>query len=183
MNIYEKFWTGSLKKTGQTQLQRYQAKNSPEYILKFIAIGGGPRMGTTMESFARFKFKSLQKRSKGTDQTGYDHILAVGEKSVYIEQKSSGHWGEDDFKWQHVEKDHKWNSLLLCGITYSDVVFWGMSRAVFEKLVSENKITNQGNKAGNSSEGAWFNYSVVKDSLVSITNDEDLTRFVSGIVV
>jgi hypothetical protein len=183
MNIYEQFWTGSLKKAGQTQLQKYQAKNSPEYILKFIAIGGGPRMGITMEAFARFKFKSLQKRNKGADQTGYDHILTVGEKTVYIEQKSSGHWGTDDFKWQHVEKDHKWNILLLCGITYTEVRFWGMSRAIFEKLVSENRITNQGNKAGASSEGAWFNYSDVKDSVQVIDNDNDLMKFGSEVVV
>jgi hypothetical protein len=182
MNIYEQFWEGILKKTGQTQLQRYQVKNSPEYILKFIAIGGGPRMGTTMETFARFKFKSLQKRSKGADQTGYDHILKVGEKTVYIEQKSSGHWGIDDFKWQHVEKDHKWNILLLSGITYTDIVFWGMTRDVFKRLVSENRITNQGNKAGTSSEGAWFNYSIVKDSLIPITDDIDLMKFASGVV-
>jgi len=117
MNIYEKFWETNVKKSGHTQLQRYQAMKSPEYILKFIAIGGGPRMGTTMETFARFKFKNLQKRAKGADQTGYDHLLKLGEKPIYIEQKSSGHWKENDFKWQHVEKDHKWNMLLLCGIT------------------------------------------------------------------
>ena len=177
MNLYEEFWK-VIKKSGQTQLERYQAAGSPEYILKFIAIGGGPRMGTTMEAFARFKFKSLKKRNKGADQTGYDHVLNVGEKPIYIEQKSSGHWG-DDFKWQHVEKDHMWNMLLLCGITYTEVVFWGMNRVTFNKLISESKITNQGNKAGDSSEGVWFNYSAVKDSLVRIENDTDLMKFAS----
>ena len=181
MNIYQQFWNLAVKKNGQTQLQRYEEKKSPEYILKFIAIGGGPRMGTTMEGFARFKFKSLQKRAKGPDQTGYDHLLKSGEKAVHIEQKSSGHWGENDFKWQHVEKDHKWNMLLLCGITYTGVSFWGMSRAVFERLTLEKKITNQGNKAGDSSEGAWFNYSDVKDSLVCIETDESLVQFASGL--
>ena len=182
MNLYQEFWKASTKKMGQTQLQRYQARQSPEYILKFIAIGGGPRMGTTMEAFARFKFKNLQKRSKGADETGYDHILKIGEHTVYIEQKSSGHWSEDDFKWQHVEKDHKWNMLLLCGITYTGVSFWGMSRPVFEQLTLESKITNQGNKAGDSSEGVWFNYSAVKESLVSIETDEDLVKFVLNYV-
>jgi hypothetical protein len=177
MELYQEFWK-VVKKGGKTQLERYIERESPEYILKFISMGGGPRMGTTMESFARFKFKNLQKRSKGADQTGYDHIINIGEKNIYIEQKSSGHWG-DDFKWQHVEKDHKWNMLLLCGITYTDVVFWGMCRRVFERLLTESKITNQGNKAGTSSEGAWFNYSDVKNDLVRINDDADLIKFAS----
>jgi len=177
MNLYQEFWTSSKKKITQTQLQRYQAKGSPEYILRFISIGGGPGMGTTMESFARFKFKNLAKRSKGSSETGYDHILKIEDKVVYVEQKSSGHWGENDFKWQHVEKDHKWNILLLCGITYTEVKFWGMNREVFNRLCSESKITNQGNKTGDSSEGVWFNYSNVKDSLVEINNEKELASF------
>lgn len=179
MNIYQQFWKDSIKKIGQTQLQRYQAKNSPEYILKFIEIGGGPRMGITMESFARFKFKSLKKRNKGKEETGYDHILNIEEKPIYIEQKSSGQWVGDDFKWQHIEKNHKWNMILLCGITYTDVIFWGMKRSIFEQLCSENKATNQGNKAGDSSEGVWFNYSTVKEYLIPITSDEELIKFAS----
>jgi hypothetical protein len=71
--------------------------------------------------------------------------------------------------------------LLLCGITYTGVNFWGMSRPVFERLTLENKITNQGNKSGESSEGAWFNYSDVKDSLVSIESDESLVQFALGL--
>jgi hypothetical protein len=69
--------------------------------------------------------------------------------------------------------------MLLCGITYTEVVFWAMNRATFTKLLSESKITNQGNKAGDSSEGVWFNYSAVKDSLVRIENDADLMKFAS----
>ena len=86
MNLYQEFWK-VVKKCDKTQLERYIERESPEYILKFISMGGGPRMGTTMENFARFKFKSLQKRSKGADQTGYDHIINIGEKNIYIEQK------------------------------------------------------------------------------------------------
>lgn len=105
-------------------------------------------------------------------------------KKQYILNRSHRDiWGADDFKWQHVEKGHKWNMLLLCGITYTGVIFWGMSRAIFEKLVSEKKITNQGNKASDSSEGAWFNYSDVKDSLIPIMNDDDLVRFTSGCII
>jgi len=51
-----------------------------------------------------------------------------------------------------------------------------MDRAIFNRLISEKKITNQGNKDGNSSEGMWFNYSNVKDSLIEIQSDDQLLQ-------
>ena len=177
-NIIVQFWESlEGKKKTLTQLERYQQKQSPDYITKFIAIGGGPKMGNMLEDFARFKFKSLQKRCKGAEQTGYDHIVTVNEKPVYVEQKSSGHWGADDYKWQHIEDKHKWTMLLLCGIDYTDVHFWGMDRPTFKMLCEQGVITNQGNKAADSSEGRWFSYSDVKENLVPICTDEDLNRF------
>ena len=178
----DSFWESMNKKSKPTQLERYVKKNSPEGIKKFIAIGGGSKMGTTLEQFARFRFKTnLKKRGKGKEETGYDHLIEIkvgdGVKRVFVEQKSSGHWGENDFKWQHVEDKHKWNILLLCGIDYTEVKFWGMDRTTFNRLISEKKITNQGNKAGDSSEGMWFNYSAVKDSLAEIDSDEKLLEF------
>ena len=180
LNRIEKFWKSIEGANKLTQLQRYENKNSPEYIKKFIAIGGGPRMGVTLEKFARFHFSTLKPRGKGKAETGYDHKLTIGEKSYYVEQKSSGHWGEDDYKWQHVEEKHKWNILLLCGIDYTDIVFWGMNRATFNKMITEKKITNQGNHTGESSEGMWFNYSDVKEHLTEIKTNEELIAFVSS---
>lgn len=179
-NIYEKFWKSLEGNEKPTQLQRYEMKNSPAYIKKFIAIGGGPKMGTTLEQFARFRFKNLQKRNKGKQETGYDHIIKINDAHVYVEQKSSGHWGED-YKWQHVEENHKWNMLLLCGIDYTEVKFWAMNRTTFKHLISEKKITNQGNKAGESSEGVWFNYSDVKDHITAIETQEQLLLFASSL--
>ena len=178
------FWKTMDGKGKPTQLQRYEQHKSPECIKKFIAIGGGPKMGTTLEQYARFRFKNLNKRDKGKEETGYDHTITVdvpSVKKVLVEQKSSGHWGEDDYKWQHVEEKHKWDMLLLCGIDYNDVKFWGMDRKSFIRLISDKKITNQGNKAGDSSEGMWFNYSDVKDLLVEIKTQEDLLRFASSL--
>ena len=177
----DNFWKSMAGKEKPTQLQRYEKKNAPECIKRFIAIGGGPKMGTTLEQYARYKFKNLQKRSKGKDETGYDHLIKLDVKNIHVEQKSSGHWGEDDYKWQHVEDKHKWNMLLLCGIDYTNVKFWGMDRNTFSRLISDKKITNQGNKAGESSEGMWFNYSDVKDSLVEIQTEEQLLQFASSL--
>lgn len=177
----DNFWKSISGKEKPSQLQRYEAKNAPDCIKKFIAIGGGPKMGTTLEQYARFHFKILQKRDKGKEETGYDHIIKVDTKTIRVEQKSSGHWGEDDYKWQHVEEKHKWNMLLLCGIDYSSIKFWGMDRKTFNRLISEKKITNQGNKTGESSEGMWFNYSDVASSLIEIQTDEQLLQFASSL--
>ena len=182
MTEIDNFWKSICGKEKPTQLQRYEKKNAPDGIKKFIAIGGGPKMGTTLEQYARFRFKNLQKRSKGKGNTGYDQLIKLESKDILVEQKSSGHWGEYDYKWQHVEYKHKWDMLLLCGIDYADVKFWGMDRNTFSRLISEKKITNQGNKTGESSEGLWFNYSDVKDSLVEINTEEKLLQFASSLL-
>jgi hypothetical protein len=182
----DSFWKIMEGTAKPSRLQEYEQHNSPEGIKKFIALGGGPKMGTTLEQYARFRFKNLEKRDKGKEETGYDHIIKVEvpsqpAKKVFAEQKSSGHWGKAGYKWQHVEEKHKWHMLLLCGIDYTDVKFWGMDRKTFRRLISDKKITNQGNKSRDSSEGMWFNYSDVKDSLVEIKTQEDLLRFASSL--
>ena len=171
------------KKKTERQLPRYISAGSPSEIKRFIEIGGGVSMGTTLEEFARFRFKNLAKRNKGRKETGYDHIIKAP-TDIYVEQKSSGYWvnkKKDDFHWQHLEEAHKWDMLLLCGIGYTEVHFWAMSRATFRRLVVENKITNQGDKAKTSSEGKWFWYSDVKDSLTEIRKAEELQAFAASL--
>ena len=206
----EEFWIKINKnsKVKLTQLQRYEKKNSPEYIKKFIALGGGSKMGTILEQYARFHFKQLFPRNKGKDQTGYDHIIKIVKEnikekekeeekenikeekekekeeeklSIFIEQKSSGHWEEDNYRWQHIEENHKWNILLLCGIDYDEIRFWVMDRKIFHQLICENKITNQGNKTKESTEGKWFTYRNVKDYLIEIRNDIEMMEYVSSL--
>lgn len=173
---YDLFWKNN-NDMKPSQIERYEAHKSPDGIKNFIRIGGGPKMGITLEKFARTEFSHLQKRDKGKN-TGYDHKISLESKDIYVEQKSSGHWGENDFKWQHIEDKHNWHILLLCGIDYDDIKFWVMNRQVFIRLIEEKKITNQGNKTGDSSEGRWFNYSDVKDSLIQIYTNEDLLAYV-----
>lgn len=176
---YDRFWEKN-SDGKPSQIERYEQHNSPIGIQKFIRIGGGPKMGVTLEKFAREEFDCLQKRDKGKN-TGYDHKITLETKEIYVEQKSSGHWGEDDYKWQHVEDKHKWHILLLCGIDYDEIKFWVMNRVVFAQLIEDKKITNQGNNTGESSEGMWFNYSDVKDSLIQINTNDDLLEYVKDI--
>ena len=81
LHTVELFWQALAKnekeKPGLNQLQRYEAQHSPAYIKKFIEIGGGARMGTVLEQYARFHFSVLQKRGRGKNETGYDHLLTV----------------------------------------------------------------------------------------------------------
>ena len=178
MNLLDDFWN-SMNDTKKklSQAERYKQKNAPPGIMNFINIGGGPTMGIACEKYARHHFPILKKRNKGKNETGYDHKIIVDDKIIYIEQKSSGHWGDNDYKWQHVECKHKWNMLLLCGIDYTEVKFWAMNRQIFNTLVYNKKITNQGNKECDSSEGVWFNYSDVKDYLIEIQTEEQLLQF------
>ena len=173
-NDIDSFWASKKEsKKKKTQLERYIENGSPPGILKFIEIGGGPKMGATLEEFAKFRFKNLIKRKKGKTETGYDHLLG----DVFVEQKSSGLWSDNSFKWQHVEIKHKWNMLLLCGIGYKEIHFWALSKAHLSALITAGKIKNQGNAAGDSTEGVWFTYSDVKDFLTEIRTDADLTAF------
>lgn len=184
----ESFWKSIEGKRKPTQLERYEKMESPDVIKQFIKLGGGPTMGTILEKYARYTFKCLNKR-KGKKvtgektETGYDHLMIHNSKEIYIEQKSSGHWGYDDYKWQHIETKHKWTMLLLCGIDYKTVQFWAMNRSVFNNLVNSGKITNQGNKEKESSEGMWFMYSDVKDHLIPIQSEKDLQEFVASLPV
>jgi hypothetical protein len=57
-----------------------------------------------------------------------------------------------------------------------------MNKRMDNKLIEENKITNQGNNTGESSEGRWFNYSDVADSLIEIKTNEELLQYVSMIL-
>jgi hypothetical protein len=155
-----------------TQLQRYESHHSPQEILNIISVGGGPKMGCYMENFARFNFPCLELRTS----SGHDHCY----QDYKIEQKSSGHWGEQDYKWQHVEEKHDWDILLLCGIDYEMIQFWTMSRRIFRFLLSEGKITNQGKKSGESSEGVWFSYSDVKDFLIEVQTDAQLKKAIEA---
>ena len=178
----EAYWSSVTKVGKPTQLARYEAAGAPEPILKIIRLGGGPAMGTRMEKIARHVFKGdLLPRAKGA--TGHDHRIYVGEKTLLIEQKSAGLWSEtaNDYKWQHIEVDHKWDFLLLAGIQYNGIDFWAMSRANFLRAVESGLATNQGNKAKESSEGIWMTYINVSSLLTPIKTKADLVAFAAAL--
>ena len=170
------------QKHKKTQLERYIEHNAPPNILKFIGLGGGQRLGALGEKYSEYKFSILQARDKGKN-TWYDHKIVLDNCVVYVEQKTSGHWNDHEYVFQHVEKNNKWDVLLLMGIGYKKIKHWIMTRNTFNRLMTEGKITNQGNKNGQSTEGTWFTYSHVKTDLIRIKNNADLLRVVKCLQV
>lgn len=154
--------------------ERYEANKSPQDILRLATLNS-KSLGKVSEDFARHRFPML-KPSKSNE---FDHLYARHNHSRYcIEQKTSRLWENNDFKWQHIEPEHSWDFLLLCGIAYDDVKFWMLSRPDFESLVLEKKITIQGSKKDRSDmgsdEGYWCWYMDIKHQLLPVISYKDL---------
>lgn len=120
----------------------------------------------------------MKERLKG--DTGHDHTIMINNNLVKIEQKTSTLNNKHDFMWQHVAQKHTWDILLLMGVHFNEIVFYGMNKLKFNELVEENKIKNQGNKNKDSEQGMWFKFSDVKDDLVQIKTNNDFHKFVSN---
>lgn len=170
------------KKNTISQRERYEAMGAPPEIMEFVKFGGGPAMGAKCERFTRSKFTVLQNRKKGKGQSGHDQVAIIDGKEITGEEKSGGLHADGDFMWEHIEPNHPWDFLLFCGIYYHEIKFWVIDRKKFNELVDEQKITKQGNKAGDSYEGFWCKYSNVKDSLTEIKTNDDLVAFLKQIV-
>jgi hypothetical protein len=170
----DKFWLEYDKnnKKKDSKLEIYKKNNANENIMRFVKLGGGPSLGSASEKYAKFTFPELQKRIKS--EKCYDHVLYYKEKIIKIEQKTSTLNIKNDFMWQHVAIKHPWNILLLMSIHYNKIFFYGMNRQIFNKLVKEGKITNQGSKNKDSEQGMWFLYSSVKSDLIKINNTNDI---------
>jgi hypothetical protein len=179
INELSKFWNtiDETKKTKESQLETYIRNGSNENILRFIKLGGGPALGSTAEQFSKFKFSKLKERLKG--DTSHDHTIIINKKIIKIEQKTSTLNKSGDFMWQHIAVKHPWNILLLMGIHYNEIRFYGINKDTFKKLVDEGKITNQGSKNKDSEQGMWFRYSNVKNDIMTITANEDIIKLIN----
>ena len=165
-----------------TQIERYQNAGAPKEVMHFINRCGGQSMGTECEHYARSAFPSLGTRHKGdTKKSGYDQIhKPTGYK---VEQKSGGNWDSEDrsWKWQHIEPNHPWKFLLFCGIGYTDIHWFFLSRTRFDELCEKKVITPQGDQDGNSYQGWWFSYQDAKDDLIEVSSSDHLDRLVNDL--
>ena len=180
MDKLAKFWETieKTKKTKETQFETYIRNGANEHILRFIKLGGGPALGSIAEQFSKFKFNKLKDRIKG--DTSHDHTIIINKKIVKIEQKTSTLNKAGDFMWQHIAEKHPWDILLLMGIHYNEIKFYGMNKDNFKKLINEGKITNQGSKNKDSEQGMWFRYSNVKNDIITIKTNEDIINLLEN---
>lgn len=171
-NLIE-FWKTIDKETKfkETLLDRYIKNQSCPEILRFIKLGGGPRLGSLAEKYARYVF-DFKNRLKGN--TNYDHILYYNNISIKIEQKTSTLNTNNDYLWQHISYKHPWDLLLLMGISYDKIAFYAFSKKTFHFLLNQGKITNQGSKNNDSHQGFWFKYSNVRNNITQIYTQKDI---------
>jgi len=141
-------------------------------------LGGGSALGSTAEQYSKLKFNILKDRLKG--DTCHDHTININNVIIKVEQKTSTLTKAGDFMWQHIAVKHKWNILLLVGIHYNEIKFYGVNRDIFNKLVHNGKITNQGSKNKDSEQGLWCKYSNIKDDIITIDTNEDIIKLVKN---
>jgi hypothetical protein len=132
MDELSEFWImiDKTKKPKETQLETYIRNGANENILKFIKLGGGSALGSMSEQFCKFKFDKLKDRLKG--ETNHDHTIIINNEIIRIEQKTSTINKSEDFMWQHVSEKHPWDILLLMGIHYDKILFFGMNKKHLE---------------------------------------------------
>ena len=176
MDKLSNFWKtiDNKKKIKETQLEIYIKNKANEHILRFIKLGGGPALGSMSEQYGKFIFNELKDRLKG--ESCHDHTIVFGDKIIKIEQKTSTLNKSKDFMWQHIAEKHPWDILLLMGIHYNEIIFYGMNKDIFKKLVNDGKITNQGSKNKDSEQGMWFRLSNVKNDITLIKTNEDIIK-------
>lgn len=170
--FWKKYDDKNIKK--ESQLEIYTKNDASEDILRFVKLGGGPALGSISEQYAKHTFSDLKERLKG--ETSHDHTIEIDGKIIKIEQKTSTLNKKRDFMWQHVAEKHPWDILLLMGVHYKEIVFYGCNKEIFGELVNQGKITNQGSKNKDSEQGLWFNFSNVKDDLIKINTNEDIKK-------
>ena len=140
------FWDD--KETKETMKDRYIRNGAPYWIVNFIASGNAD--GPAMENFLTYTYDCIDNYSPfGAD------VMLHGE---IAEVKTTSIWKNGGGVWQHIEPGHEqWTVLLLVRIEYHSIDIYLMCRDEFERAQRDGAATSQGNKAGDSFEGYWFN--------------------------
>ena len=172
----------SFEKPG-SQYEYYKLNGSPEDILRYVKLQGK----TFGEKYAEGICQEYFNMSKKTDSS-HDHIKL----NKTIEQKSAryGKCGEE-WKWQHIEMNHNWDYLLVCGLEFNGFRFYIASRKIIEYLIIQGVITGQGKKNNRGiavpQEGYWFTKSnFVKQNLqfenyfTEIYNERNLITYIKN---
>ena len=134
-----------------------------------------------MEKITREYLKLENKRD-----TTHDHIKS----NNTIEQKSARYSADgNDWKWQHIEINHDWDYLLLCGLDFKEIKFYIAPRKTIELLIKNKIIEGQGKKkdgVGQPQQGYWFSRSDFRKKnklfinyFTEIKNENELNKFLN----
>ena len=156
-------------KNAKTQTDYYIENNAHADIIKMVALGN-KSFGEKLQRIV-LEHLNLDKPSS----TGHDVQQKISGKK--FEVKSSRFWTTNgDWKWQHIMEDHNYDYLLLVGINFQSVDIFIITKEKLMSLKSKGLVTQQGGAEG---QGLWCNYSQIKDYLTSISNEEELNKFIS----
>lgn len=168
----------------RSQLEYYTQNNASPEIMRYVPLQGKTFGEKCMEPIAKEYF-NLESRN----DSGHDHVK--NEKT--LEQKSARwHGNGNDWKWQHIEMNHDWDCLLLCGLDFNDIKYYIASRKIVEALIKDGIITGQGKKNKNGvaqpQQAYWFSRSdfnkknkYFTDYFTPINNEEELIQYLNHI--
>jgi len=150
-------------KPPKSQLDYYREKNASSEIIPYVSISGKSFGEKYMEQIAKEYFK-LDIRT----DSSHDHK----KMKKTIEQKSARyHANGDDWKWQHIEMEHEWEFLLLCGLDFTSIKFYIAPRETVENLIEKGIITGQGkqkNGVAQPQQAYWFSRSDFKKKMLNL---------------
>ena len=163
--------------TPKSQYDYYLENNASEQILKYVSLQGKTFGEKYMEPLAAEWF-SLDART----DSGHDH----NKLNRRLEQKSARyHANGNDWKWQHIEMNHQWEYLLLCGLDFKEIKFYIGSRTIGDRLIDDKIIEGQG-KRGSPQQGYWFTRCIFKTKnkdfnnyFKEVKNEKQLIRYLN----
>lgn len=151
-----------LYKKKDSQIDFYKKNNSSPEIMKLV-LNESKAFGSLMENIVSEIF-GLEKRINS------QHDGLFGDKKIEI--KSARYWANTfDCKWQHIEPDDDWGTIILVLVGFNDVSCWSFQKDNLLEMI-ENKIIKKQGK-----QGYWCEKSAIEKYLYPIKNKTDLENF------
>ncbi len=167
----------------RSQEEYYSENGSPESILRYTRLPGKTFGERHAERLCKEHFNMEQR----IDST-HDHIKL----DKKIEQKSA-RFGANGagWKWQHIEMNHGFDYLLICGLDFQGFEFYITSRNRVEELIEAGVITGQGRQDENGiaqpQQAYWFTVSDFarrnrnfNDYFTHLTSEQSLIDYIEN---
>lgn len=162
----------------ETMYDFYRNNNASDEVLSLVKLEN-KRFGTVMENMLT-EYLGMTRPNKNI--TSYDRTFVMNSgKDVCIEIKSSRIWRKgkvQQFKWQHIMKDHEYDMLLLAGLDFNNIRLYAISKKKVMELYDKGVIKKQGRAEG---QGLWFSLSQVKHYITDVGTRDKLLTFCTNL--